>query len=176
MVLQKDKDETGHKKGGLHRKLLMGEVVKISDWLRNNHERILSERPLFTELSAMVKEGTGIYVSEKSVRQLCDALSIVWEVRIKRGGVGVEGGVKYRLGKLEERVVETELAVGTLNKTQKEVLLQIDQVLKDLTKQIVEIRGALNHLYSQLNASPPPGYIVPKTAFDHTSTSVGGKR
>jgi hypothetical protein len=57
----------------------------ISEWLRNNQERLRSERPLFTSLAREVKEKIGQVVSPQVIAEICRTVGVSWEPPEQKG-------------------------------------------------------------------------------------------
>jgi hypothetical protein len=133
-------------------RLTFQEKWAVANYLKNHEEAIRQRRPLFRELAEEVTKGTGIAVNERVVRNLCVDINITWEARIDHP--------RYR--KPQEQIKALEEKAATLEAT-----------ARRLEAEVAVLRGLVHHLYRELNAKPPLGYVLPNGRTDQIAVATG---
>jgi uncharacterized coiled-coil protein SlyX len=124
----------------------------LSEWLRNNVERIMSELPRTGQVAKEATEALGFEVHSNSIVEVCRVCKIVWEPRSLHGKPGHKRWDVVR-GRMEE--IEAILARQTV------ALQEMEKKSRKQQAEIDSLRGLVNTLYQQLEVTDPTGQVPP---------------
>jgi len=129
-------------------RLTFPEKWAVANHLKNIEETIRQRRPLFRELAEEVSKDTGIAVNERVVASLCRDIGISWEARIDHP--------RYRRPQEQIKALEEKAAA-------------LEEKGRQLEAEVAVLRGLVHHLYAELNARPPAGYLLPNGRCDQNA-------
>ena len=129
-------------------RLTFPEKWAVANHLKNIEETIRQRRPLFRELAEEVSRDTGIAVNERVVASLCRDIGISWEARIDHP--------RYRRPQEQIKALEERAAA-------------LEDKDRQLEAEVAVLRGLVHHLYAELNARPPTGYLLPNGRCDQNA-------
>lgn len=124
----------------------------LAEWVRDNTEKILGDRPTWTALGETASKALGFAVSRTAAKEVCEMLGITWEVASTSGRPGSRKA--HRL--LAEQQREIDLLRATLD----------DQAARcrRLQADVDTLRGLVRRLYDSLDLKDPSGTLMPPPA------------
>ena len=129
-------------------RLTFPEKWAVANHLKNIEETIRHRRPLFRELAEEVSKDTGIAVNERVVASLCRDIGISWEACIDHP--------RYRRPQEQIKALEEKATA-------------LEEKDRQLKAEVAVLRGLVHHLYAELNARPPAGYLLPNGRCDQNA-------
>ena len=129
-------------------RLTFQEKWAVANHLKNKEETIRQRRPLFRELAEEVSKETGVAVNERVVASLCRDIGISWEARIDHP--------RYCRPQEQMKALEERTAA-------------LEEKDRQLEAEVAVLRGLIHHLYAELNARPPAGYLLPNGRCDQNA-------
>ncbi len=145
-------DENGLKKKGSH--LTHEQFYQLVQWVASNGERLMKEKPTYKEAARQAAAALGVEgVSEDaSLKKAMKLAGIEWES-------ACAGGRTYaRIKPADYEALKTRL--------------------KQSEADVAVLRGLIHHLYTEIGAKPPAGYVIPQAVYAPTSMqriSDGGR-
>jgi hypothetical protein len=137
---------------------------RLSELMRNRAEKIMTERPLFTELAAEVSKELGFDVAPGTVKEVAKIVGLTWEPRLKMGASGSKRA-HAKIMEVEQKLTEGITVLRGQIKEANERTATVNQWaqsrITELQAQVDTLRGLVHHLYHVLQEKPPQGYTLP---------------
>jgi hypothetical protein len=148
------------------RVLSFKQKFQISEWLRNNTEAIMSDRPSVSSLCRQVSEAMGFKVSWHPLKEILEAVGIQWEPRTVTG--------RKLSGKLKPLIDSLTQEVGRLAGRVNE----LEKALDHRQSELQTLRGLVTHLYHELGVKSPAGATLAPPSYHNTPiiNAVGSRK
>jgi hypothetical protein len=134
-------------------------------------ERITTDRPGYKQLSNEASEKLKLNVGPTTLKEIAGLAGIEWEPKILTGKQA-SGRALERLNVCDRAISVLEDILSNTNRTVGELSREVSSRLTEMSRDIHEIRRAVNHLYTQLQATPPEGYVVPQQAMNQARKTI----
>jgi hypothetical protein len=93
------------------KELLFADKLKVCDWLRANKDKLLEQRPAYTELASELTQILNLGVTDHVLIRLLESLDMKWESRINPKRIPAE--VEKRVCQLEQEVAVLKAQLET---------------------------------------------------------------